>query len=653
MVTSKKKFTRVFALLLTTAMLLSVLAGCGQTPEQTTEPDESQTENVQSSEKAYVPYVGALFSLPYFVDHRMGLEMGGIVYDLDTDVIGPSEYDMTAEMNAIEQQAALKPAALLVSAFEDTLSPAINAAVDAGVPVITIDMDTVSSDRQVFIGGDTYDYGRVHARTLAEALGGKGKILLQWNQGQNSQDQRAQGFQDELKNYPGIEIVQFMTSETDTTRDADAFKAALQANPDIVGISTLVSTGAVAATTAVREMGMQGKVTIVGDSADDATLKLIETGELYATVSIKTRTENLYATMLVDGLLKNNVSISTNDEAAGINALPNFIDIGTFAITKETAPYFYLPEDPTDYSNFTVETPSKDDVYYCIGALLSLPYFQDHKIGFEAACEELGVTGKFVGPMDYDMTAEAQMIEEAIAQNPKGILVMAFEDTLTPAINKAKAAGIPVITIDMDTIDSERDFFIGGNTYDYGRIHARTIAEALGGEGKILLQWNQGQNSQDQRAQGFQEEIANYPGIEIVQFMTSETDTAKDADAFKAALQANPDIDGISTLVSTGAVAAATAVREMGMTGDVVIIGDSKDDATLSLVESGEVYATVAIKTRIEPYLAMKILYLMNYTNFSITRDDEAAGMDILPNTVDIGTFVITKDTAQYFYMEQ
>ena len=357
--------------------------------------------------------------------------------------------------------------------------------------------------------------------------------------------------------------------------------------------------------------------------------------------------------MLVDGLLKNNVSISTNDEAAGINALPNFIDIGTFAITKETAPYFYLPEDPTDYSNFTVETPSKDDVYYCIGALLSLPYFQDHKIGFEAACEELGVTGKFVGPMDYDMTAEAQMIEEAIAQNPKGILVMAFEDTLTPAINKAKAAGIPVITIDMDTIDSERDFFIGGNTYDYGRIHARTIAEALGGEGKILLQWNQGQNSQDQRAQGFQEEIANYPGIEIVQFMTSDTDTAKDADAFKAALQANPDIDGISTLVSTGAVAAATAVREMGMTGDVVIIGDSKDDATLNLVESGEVYATVAIKTRIEPYLAMKILYLMNYTNFSISRDDEAAGMDILPNTVDIGTFVITKDTAQYFYMEQ
>lgn len=652
--TSKRKtrFTRVTALLLTAMMAVGTLAGCAQTkPSETPEAPTSQ-ETEANQEKAYVPYIGAVFSLPYFIDHRMGLEMGSMVYGFDTDVLGPSDYDMTAEIGIIEQQAALSPAALLVSAFEDTLSPAINAAVANNIPVITIDMDTQSSDRQVFIGGDTYDYGRVHAQTIAEALGGKGKILLQWNQGQNSQDQRADGFKQEIAKYPGIEIIQFMSSETDTTKDADAFKAALQAHPDVKGISTLVATGAVAATTAVREMGMSGKVAVVGDSADDATLKLIETGELYATVSIKTRTENLYAQMLVDGLLKKNVSISTDDQAAGINALPNFIDIGTFAITKDSAKHFYLPEDPTDYSGFEIKKPSKDDVYYCIGAVLSLPYFQDHKIGFEAACEELGVTGKFVGPMDYDMTAEAQMIEEAIAQKPKGILVMAFEDTLAPAINKAKAAGIPVITIDMDTIESDRDFFIGGDTYDYGRIHAETMAEALKGKGNILLQWNQGQNSQDQRAQGFKDEIAKYPDIKIVQFIGSETDAAKDADAFKAALQANPNIDGISTLVATGAVAAATAVREMGLTGKVQIVGDSKDDATLKLVESGEIYATVAIKTRIEPYLAMKILYLNNYTNFSITRDDKAAGMDILPNNIDIGTFVIKKETAQYYYMD-
>jgi len=655
MLTSRKKLLLRYVVLIL-AMIIS-LSGCANATATSNAIGETSNSGSTSApgptegKEIYTPYIGAVFSLPYFIDHRVGLELGGKAYGMKTAVLGPSDYDMSALTSALEQQIALDPTAIFVSAFEDTVAPAIDKAVDAGIPVFTIDMDTLKSKRSVFIGGDTFDYGRVHARTLAEALNGKGEVLLQWKQGQNSQDQRAQGFMDEIAKYPDIKIVQKVGSETDTSKDADAFKAALQANPNITGISTLVATGAVAAATAVRELGMQGKVKIVGDSKDDATLQLIEKDEVYATVAIKTNTENLYATMLTDGIIKQNVSISKDDNSAKINALPSFIDIGTFAITKSTAKYFYQPKDPFDYSKFEIKKPDPADTYYCIGAVLSLPYFLDHKMGFEAACAELGVTGKFIGPLDYDMTAEAQMIEEAIAQKPKGILVMAFEDTLAPAINKAKAAGIPVITIDMDTVNSERDFFIGGDTYEYGRIHAKTLAEALNGKGDVLLQWKQGQNSQDQRAQGFMEEIAKYPDIKIVQKVGSETDSSKDADAFKAALQANPNITGISTLVATGAVAAATAVRELGMQDKVKIIGDSKDDATLSLVESGDVYATVAIKTRIEPYIAMKMLYLKNYTNIQISQDDQQSGMNILPNRVDIGTFVIKQDTAKYFYM--
>ena len=639
---------KVISLLLIATLTLGLLVGC--TSKEATTEQNNKTATPEATGDVYTPYLGALLGLPYFIDHKVGLELSAQVYGSKTDVIGPIEYDMTALASAIEQQITQNPTALFVSAFEDTLSPAINKAVDAGIPVFTIDMDTEDSQRDVFIGGDTYDYGRLHAKTLAEAIDEKGEILLQYNMGQNSQEQRMRGFKEELENYPNITIVQEMSSETDTARDADAFKAALQANPNITGISTLVSTGAVAAATAVRELGLSD-IIIIGDSKDDPTLKLLEDGEIYATVAIKTITENWYASMLVDGLVKDSVSISTDDKAAGVNALPAFIDIGTFVIYQDTAAYFYQPSDPFDYSGFEIAEPSKDDVYYLIGGLLGLPYFLDHKIGFEQACEELGVTGKFIGPTDYDMTAQAQMIEEAIAQNPKGILVMAFEDTLAPAINKAVEAGIPVVTIDMDTLDSKRDFFVGGDTKEYGRIHARTMAEALGGKGEILLNWNIGQNSQDMRAEGFKEEIANYPDIQIVQELSSETDTSRDADAFKAALQANPNINGISTLVSTGAVAAATAVRELGIDG-IKIIGDSKDDATLKLVEAGEVEATVAIKTRIEPYIAMNVLYLTNYTNFQVSQDDEAAGISPLPTKIDIGTFVIEQDTAQYFYME-
>ncbi|HYE80626.1 MAG TPA: substrate-binding domain-containing protein [Clostridia bacterium] len=646
----KKILILTFVLLLIFTSLN--LTACSKEPSN---PDVSGKENVSSEETSkgmYYPYISAVLELPYFIDHRVGLELAGKYWGTKTATLGPSDYDMSAMTSIIDQQIAQKPSALFISAFEDTLAPAINKAVDQDIPVFTIDMDTIKSNRQVFIGGDTVEYGRVHAHTIAEALNGKGDIILMWKMGQNSQDQRAFGFKDELKNYPNIKIVQEVNSETDSSKDADALKAALQANPDVTGISTLVASGPVAAATAVRELGMAGKVMIVGDSKDEATLKLVEIGELYATVAIKTITENWYSAMLMDGIAKNTVSVSKNDKAAGIDSLPSYIDIGTFVIKKDTAKYFYLPKDPFDYSNFKVTAPDKNETYYLVGGVLELPYFIDHRLGFEAACKELGVQGKFLGPSDYDMAAEAQIIEQAISQKPAGILVMAFEDTLAPAIDKAVAAGIPVVTIDMDTIKSNRDMFVGGDTVEYGRIHARTMAEALNGKGDIILMWKMGQNSQDQRALGFKDELKKYPGIRIVQEVNSETDSSKDADALKSALQANPGVTGISTLVASGPVAAATAVRELGMTDKIKIIGDSKDEATLKLLENGELYATVAIKTRIEPYIAMKMLYLKNHTNFSVSQDDKAAGIDVLPSRVDIGTFVIYKDTAKYFYLD-
>lgn len=599
----------------------------------------------------YYPYLGAVLALPYFIDHQVGAELAAKYYGAKTQTFGPTDYDMMALSSLIEQQTAMNPTALFISAFEDTLSPAIDAAVDKGIPVFTIDMDTLQSKRQVFLGGDHVEYGKLHARSIAEVLSGSGDIILIYKMGQNSQDQRARGFRDELAvNYPNVRIVAEVNSEVDSTKDADALKAALQANPSVTGISTLVDSGPLAAATAIREIGRTGEIQVIGDSKDDVTLDLIKTGEIYGTVAIKTISEPWYAAMLVDTMLKNNISITKDDKAAGVSVLPQFIDIGTFLVTKENVDYFYLRENPHDLSWFEVTPPQKDELYYCIGAVLELPYFMDHRAGFEAAVEELGVQGKFVGPLNYDMTAEAQLIEEAIAQNAAGILVMAFEDTLSPAINKAVEAGIPVVTIDMDTIDSKRDFFIGGDTVEYGRIHARSIAENMGGEGEVLLLYKMGQNSQDQRAVGFREEIAlNYPGIKIVAEVNSETDSTKDADALKAALMAHPNVKGISTLVDSGPLAAATAVREFGKTGEIVIVGDSKDTSTLQLIKNGEITSTVAINTVAEPYLAMKILYLHNHTNFSITQDDEAAGINPLPSRINIGTFVIDASNVEYF----
>ena len=73
------------------------------------------------------------------------------------------------------------------------------------------------------------------------------------------------------------------------------------------------------------------------------------------------------------------------------------------------------------------------------------------------------------GPNTYDPKAEVEAFERAVSQKPTGILVSAADpNLLKDSIDKAIAAGIPVITIDSDVRGSKRLFFIGTNNYQAG-----------------------------------------------------------------------------------------------------------------------------------------------------------------------------------------
>jgi len=69
-------------------------------------------------------------------------------------------------------------------------------------------------------------------------------------------------------------------------------------------------------------------------------------------------------------------------------------------------------------------------VYYEMTALANLPYFIDHQVGLKFAGKALDAETKYVGPLDYDMTAMVNAFEQAIAENPDGINVIGFDAAL-------------------------------------------------------------------------------------------------------------------------------------------------------------------------------------------------------------------------------
>ena len=88
-----------------------------------------------------------------------------------------------------------------------TITPAVEEAYDAGIPVILFDRKIDSPKYTAFIGADNVEVGRIMGRFIADYLDGKGKVVeIQGLEGSSPADDRHRGFMEALNNYPGISL---------------------------------------------------------------------------------------------------------------------------------------------------------------------------------------------------------------------------------------------------------------------------------------------------------------------------------------------------------------------------------------------------------------------------------------------------------------
>lgn len=199
---------------------------------------------------------------------------------------GPAEWDASLEARAVEQVSAKKPNGILVAAADEaTLIPAINKAIDAGIPVIGFDSDAPESKRISYVGTNNYDFGAVGAKAMAESIGGKGEVAICLVPGTVAQEERAQGFKEYLeKNEPDIKVVTELNDEGDVAKSETVCTALLQSNPNIKGIFSTHGYGAPGAAAAVRTLKLQDQVVIIGSDYGSAVIELLQNGEVDGTV---------------------------------------------------------------------------------------------------------------------------------------------------------------------------------------------------------------------------------------------------------------------------------------------------------------------------------------------------------------------------------
>jgi ribose transport system substrate-binding protein len=290
-----------------------------------------------------------------------------------------------------------------------------------------------------------------------------------------------------------------------------------------------------------------------------------------------------------------------------------------------------------------------DQLYIEVSALGNLDYFYDHKLGLEAAGKELGVKTEYVGPAEYDMNAMVAAFEQAIAKKPAGIVVVGFEDALTPIIAKAVDAGIPVITADADLPKSKRVAFVGTGNVQAGIKGGDELASLIGKKGKVAIMTKPGQSNLEERVAGYKQALAKYPDIQIVQVVDTQSDTNVAAQAAASLLQKYPDLAGIACVEAAGGSGASTAIKEANKVGKVKIVAMDRGNDVVQAIKDGVISSSVAQQTALMPYYAVKVLYGLKNNSISITTNNSKAGVSGSPNMIDTGVVIVNKDNADYF----
>lgn len=294
--------------------------------------------------------------------------------------------------------------------------------------------------------------------------------------------------------------------------------------------------------------------------------------------------------------------------------------------------------------------PYADQLYIEVSANGAVEYFNDHKMGLEAAGKFFGVKTEYVGPMDYDMDAVIAAFEQAIAKKPAGILVVGWEEALNPVISKAVSQGIPVVTIDADIASSERVCFVGTGNYSAGRMAGERIAELIGKKGKVAILGKVTLSNIQDRARGCEDVWKEkFPDIEYLGLIESGAESNTAAANLAAILQKNPDLAAVASVDSEAGAGAIMAIREAGLAGKVKCVSFDRGSEILQAIEDGIITETIVQQTALMPFYGLNVLFNLKNGRIAMTTDDAAAGMPGVPTFIDTGVTVCNKDNVALF----
>ncbi|OJG00063.1 substrate-binding domain-containing protein [Pararhizobium antarcticum] len=241
-----------------------------------------------------------------------------------------------------------------------------------------------------------------------------------------------------------------------------------------------------------------------------------------------------------------------------------------------------------------------------------IPWFNAMEAGIKEQGAKLGLDAFMVGPTSADPALQVRAIEDLIAQGVKVIGVVPNDaKVLEPVLQKAKDAGIFVVTHESPSQKGADWNFELASSTGFGEAHGKLLAEKMGGKGDYAVFVGSLtvplHNAWADAAIAYIK--ANHPDMTLV---GERYGVAEDVDKSRSTaldlIAAHPNLHGFLAFGSQGPIGAGRAVEERRKTGEIFVLGPFSPGQGQKLIKSdaisggfmwnpkqaGEVFVTMA-----------------------------------------------------------
>jgi len=239
--------------------------------------------------KLYIPVISKGFQHQFWLAVKAGAEKAAKDFDVTITFEGPENESMVdKQMDMLQVAIDKNPAAICFAAVDSKAAiPLLEQAKAKGIPVIGFDSGVDSDIPLSTASTDNIAAAALAADKMVELIGGAGEVaIIAHDQTSRTGIDRVKGFTDRVaEKYPNVTIVATQYGGGDQLRSTDLAKAIIQGNPNLKGFFGANEGSIIGVMNAVQELGMKGKLVVIGYDSGQQQMEAIRSGLLAGAIT--------------------------------------------------------------------------------------------------------------------------------------------------------------------------------------------------------------------------------------------------------------------------------------------------------------------------------------------------------------------------------